>query len=175
MKGTSKKETCSSDDDDNDDDDGSQGIQHPPGWIGPKQPSEQKVAPFTSRRCPLLEHSDNPGHLERAIPSLSEAFQNPRVRDGKGLGSPLLIPATQSCPSVGLIAQGFHKHLLCASLHRADGSWAGCRPLHGSLWPHYGVAAECSAGEIQILESDCQDSHSYWLCGPEMGQSPQSY
>lgn len=40
------------DDDDKEEEGGPQGIQHPPGWVGPKEQSGQKGRPFPSRLCP---------------------------------------------------------------------------------------------------------------------------
>lgn len=80
------------------------------------------MGPSPSRLCPLLEHSDNHGPVERAIPSLSEAFQIPRARDWKGCGFyPGVQSGVQSCSYVSSIARGFHEHLLCTQV------WAGAQ------------------------------------------------
>lgn len=81
------------DDDDEEEEDGPQGIQHPPGWIGPREQSGQKVRPFSSRLCPPVEHSDNRGHLERATPKPPEAAWVSKARGWKGPG---LLPSVNT-------------------------------------------------------------------------------
>lgn len=147
-------------DDGGEEEDGPQGIQHPPGWTGPKEQSGQKVRPFSSRLCPLGEHSDNHGHLKRATPRPSEAAWVSKARGWKG---PLLLLGTQPCSCVTLISISTYcvPRPVPVSIEETE---AGPAALFGSACGHTVEWQQRGMWEKHGFWSYCLGSIPRWLC-----------